>query len=137
VAASPTPEPLPAVPKPEEGCSVDSLPPANYPDLPERATPTAVEEFARGFERAYGATAIDGSISGTDGIRTVVEQETPAGALVWVEVRFDYTTKGDGQTVYGSANSSGWYYVTAAFAVRADGDEQQVPGGGWRTVACQ
>jgi hypothetical protein len=134
---SPTADPLPDVSKPGEDCTVADLPEADYPDLPPEPTPAAVEGFAQEFEGAYGAATVDGSVGGTDGVRSTVAEETDSGVLVWAEVRFDYTESEGDSTVAGSTTSHGWYYVTAAFAVRATGDERTMPESGWIPVACR
>ena len=140
--ASPTPEALPEVEKPEDKCEVFDLSPSDYPEIPGKLNGSSAEEFALTFEKEYTAARIDSeegrSFSGYDGFEAHLREQTGERYLLKVEVNFDYQEGGEQSTIYGSDSSAGWYYVTSEYAVRARANgTDEIPSRGWITVSCK
>lgn len=137
---SPTPEAFPNLPKPSANCTARTLPNGTYPPLPTTLSKAKAMNFALNFEKAYGWAKLadnqNTSVSGYDGWNTDSINQTDAGYVVKATVYLDFVTTGD-DTLPGSTNSHGWYYVTEEFAVRAPSSSETIPAYRWETVACE
>lgn len=139
--STPGSAPPAAVSTPTESCEPVDRPsgPIDYPDFPESLTEPTATEFVGAVEEASAAAEVEArgdDFDGVDGQSVQVERGTDEGFLLRAEVQTDFTSEGDGGTVTGSDYSRGWYFVTAAFAVRAPLRGDELPEYGWETIAC-
>jgi hypothetical protein len=133
---------VPAVPRDCAATTTKAVPPGySYPALPAEVTEETATRFAKEYETAWGIAEVHAderwSFDGTDGAWTEHVAQTDAGFVLQATVSLDMHETGTATTVLGTDESSGWYHVTPAGAMRSGWRSgTSPPADGWRVVAC-